>query len=143
MADPKLELDVVLRILDDTRAMIAAFKIQRWEVTKWAVTLNIALAAASVGFKRSHWIFCIFSLAVVGVGLALLVYYNRRLTKTRERLPPLHKYFRENVIDLKDRLGLEFGAPKPETWDHDELYWLSIIIFLSAFPAYLVWAVGT
>jgi hypothetical protein len=38
--------------LDDIRKLIAAGKSQRWEVTKWAVGLNIALATASVAIDR-------------------------------------------------------------------------------------------
>jgi hypothetical protein len=46
------ELDVTLRLFDDRRALIAAGKVQRWEVTKWVVTVNFALAAASASERR-------------------------------------------------------------------------------------------
>jgi hypothetical protein len=37
--------DVVLFVFSDTRELIAAGKVQRWDVLKWTVTVNIGLAA--------------------------------------------------------------------------------------------------
>jgi hypothetical protein len=38
------ELKVIYSALDDCRRLIAAGKVQRWDVVKWGVTVNVALA---------------------------------------------------------------------------------------------------
>ena len=42
------DVAALLSSLDDYRAVIAAGKVQRWDVVKWAVTLNLAFATVSV-----------------------------------------------------------------------------------------------
>ena len=46
------EIRFALGVLDDHRRLIAAGKTQRWDIVKWAVTVNIALAGASVTLKH-------------------------------------------------------------------------------------------
>ena len=41
------EIKFAFSSLDDDRKLISAGKVQRWEVTKWAVALNVGLASAS------------------------------------------------------------------------------------------------
>ena len=45
---------IIAPCLDDHRRLIAAGKSQRWDVVKWAVTINMALAAASIAVKQQH-----------------------------------------------------------------------------------------
>jgi hypothetical protein len=40
-------------MLDNRQGMIAAGKLQRWDVVKWTVTVNVALAAAGIAFWLS------------------------------------------------------------------------------------------
>jgi len=46
------EIRFALGVIDDNQRLIAAGKNQRWHVVKWAVTINVALAAASIAVKQ-------------------------------------------------------------------------------------------
>ena len=57
------EFHVACAILEDHRKLIAAGKSQRWDVIKWAVTINVALTTASIALqghenaaKRLFWL---------------------------------------------------------------------------------------
>jgi hypothetical protein len=52
------EFQVIASALDDCRRLIAAGKMQRWDVVKWGVTVNTALAAAAAG--RGNISLCLF-----------------------------------------------------------------------------------
>jgi hypothetical protein len=45
------EMRFALGVLDDHRRLIAAGKTHRWDIVKWAVTVNLALAGASVTLR--------------------------------------------------------------------------------------------
>jgi hypothetical protein len=135
----KEQLDVVLRVFDDIRALIAAGKVQRWEVLKWAATLNIALAAAAAGFKRSPAAFFMFAVVIAGFGIGLIFYYNLRMTRTRARLPLMHQFIRDNVIDLKETVGLEYGMVKGTDYDTEEMHLFTFIIAFSIVPTFVIW----
>src|SRR5215470_19979949 len=90
------ELKVIYSALDDQRRLIAAGKVQRWDVVKWGVTVNVALgvAAAAIPFKGAFDL-CgldvpfsftpfLLAMAVFLVSLVLMLYYNRRLTGARK-----------------------------------------------------------
>jgi hypothetical protein len=138
----KEQLDVVLRVFDDIRSLIAAAKVQRWEVLKWAATINIALAAAAAGFKRSPAAFFVFAVIIAAFGIGLIFYYNLRLTRTRARLPIVHKFLRDNVIDLKETAGLEYGMVKNADYDKEEMYLFTSIVAFSIVPTFLIWVSG-
>jgi hypothetical protein len=142
LAYSREQLDVVLRVFDDTRALIAAQKLQRWDVVKWAVTVNIGLAAASAGFKRSGAAFFLCALLIAAFGIGLIFFYNWRLTQTRGRLPLIHKFWRENVIDLKRVAELEFGRVKGIDYDGAEVRLSAVLVGISIFPALLIWGFG-
>ena len=95
MTKDEEELKVIYSALDDQRRLIAAGKVQRWDVVKWGVTVNVGLAtaAAAIPFKGA---FNLFGLAVpfslIPFLLAVLVaftswllvlHYNRRATGAR------------------------------------------------------------
>ena len=40
-------------LLQDQQRLIAAGKVQRWDVVKWTTAVNLALATASVGIGTS------------------------------------------------------------------------------------------
>jgi hypothetical protein len=42
------DIRFALGVIDDHRRLIAAGKTHRWDMVKWAVTVNMALAGASV-----------------------------------------------------------------------------------------------
>jgi hypothetical protein len=77
-----------------TFSKIAAGKNQRWDVVKWTVTVNVALAAASIAVKQQVVSagFCIFAF-VIAVAACLLVFeITRRMTATRNDGLAPHKY---------------------------------------------------
>src|SRR5215831_12939814 len=89
------ELKVIYSALDDQRRLIAAGKVQRWDVVKWGVTINVALAAATaaIPFEGAFdllgsavpFSLIPFGLAVVValVSRRLVLHYNRRTTGAR------------------------------------------------------------
>jgi hypothetical protein len=48
------DIRFALSVIDDNRRLIAAGKAYRWDVVKWAVTLNVALAGASIALRQQH-----------------------------------------------------------------------------------------
>ena len=74
-------------VLEDGRKLIAAGKSQRWDVVKWAVTVNVALATASIALLKDHanaarWFF-IFAIVIVLIAEALVLHYNNRMKNGR------------------------------------------------------------
>ena len=59
------DFSVVSSALDDYRRLIAAGKIQRWDVVKWGVTVDLALAAVSASLTPQTFVrsFALFVLA--------------------------------------------------------------------------------
>jgi len=95
MTNDNEELKVIYSALDDCRRLIAAGKVQRWDVVKWGVTVNVALATATAAIPFEG-AFDLFGLAVpfsfIPFGLAVVVafvswllvsHYNRRTTGAR------------------------------------------------------------
>ena len=84
-------------------------KLLRWDVVKWAVTVNIALAAAAAAFKQTSagsQLVCLAEI-VAGVGWLLMLYYNWRLTKTREDAEKTAKYLTSQGVDFAVIRGRE------------------------------------
>jgi hypothetical protein len=135
------ELDVVLRFWDDSRALIAAGKIQRWEVMKWAVTLNVALATASAGLNTFQIGFVFFSALIALMGIILTNEYNRRMTRARERLRNFNQYLKQNVIDVNAIGQAEFDKKKTPDYDADELRICRSAIVFSIGPSLISWAI--
>ena len=52
MTNDNEELKVIYSALEDCRRLIAAGKVQRWDVVKWGVTVNVALATAVAAVRR-------------------------------------------------------------------------------------------
>src|SRR5262245_14089433 len=99
--------------LDDHQSLIAAGKTQRWDVVKWAFTLNVALAAASVALKDKNAAFWFFWLScALAFGAVLLVgYYHARLTRARQDGYKTQKFIRDQGIDFKKITGKEIERP--------------------------------
>lgn len=128
-------------MLDDQRKLIAAGKLQRWDVVKWAVTVNIALAAASIGFQDSAsagmQLFVLAAIVAV-IGLGMMLYYNLRLTRTRNGSVITEKYLTNNGIEFSIISG---HAPKCVDWLYDwqELIAFTLILGMSIVPTCVVW----
>src|SRR5262245_21877900 len=100
----------------DNQRLIAAGKVQRWEVLKWVTTVNIALATASAVISREGtvlvWQFFLATVVMAVVGLLLLWHYNNRITGARG-----------------------YGG---RLYDWQELSIFSFVILLSMVPAFLI-----
>jgi hypothetical protein len=130
-------------ILDDERRLIAALKLQRWDVVKWAVTVNMALCAAAIAVSASEHFtkaasMHLFWLAgiVTVIGEMLLLYYNRRLTKTREDS--------RQTKDHLTALGATFidTSKPPKFYDWQELLIFSLILRMSFGANWIIWVLS-
>lgn len=127
---------IVLTVWEDSRNLIAALKVQRWEVTKWTVAINIGLAGASAVSQQAMGFFIVFAMIVAVIGGWLLFRYNQRITNVRKRLTKTVEFIRAEIYDV----NLEFlgddgiGRPKDQSWDWDELVGFMVAIILSLIP---------
>jgi len=89
-------------LLQDQQRLIAACKVQRWDVVKWTVAVNLALATASVGIGTAGAgiIIVVFTVLVALGGWVLVRHYNRRVTGARRDADKIVAYFRDDGIDL-------------------------------------------
>ena len=139
------ELKIIYSALDDCRRLIAAGKVQRWDVVKWGVTVNVALAtaAAAIKFKGA---FNLFGLAVpfslIPFLLAVLVaftswllvlHYNRRATGARTTATHLVCQMKRKGIDYDSILGTNVASEysKGSEYDSQELNLFTVILILS------------
>ncbi len=131
------QLDIVLRIFDDRRALIAAGKVQRWEVAKWVLTVNFALAAAaaSPSLHSSGFFLFLLAVAISAMGFILLRHYNLRMTKVRASLRTIHQNLQKELPNINEIVGDSF-ADKEKTIDYDkqEMTIFYAASLLSVFP---------
>jgi hypothetical protein len=131
------EFQFACNIIDDVRRLVTAGKTQRWDIVKWAVTINMALAAASVAVKQQHVSAAFFFLAVGVVVIAF--FFMWEITRRINDSLLVERYLRESDIDViaitgkrsPDRYGLNY--------DKEELRVYALILFASVFPALLLW----
>jgi len=137
------EIRFALGVIDDHRRLIAAGKTHRWDIVKWAVTVNVALAAASIALKQQHanaeGLFFLLAFCVVVLSLLLMWEITRRITATRNAGLAPEKYLIEHGIDV-------FAITKEEppekyrlNYDKEELRIYALILVASAAPAFLLW----
>jgi hypothetical protein len=86
------EFQVACSALDDHRKLVAVLKSQRWEIVKWAVSLNVALATASFAMKGAGQHLFSLSAGVAFISLVLVLHYNSRLNNTRTDAVEIQKY---------------------------------------------------
>jgi hypothetical protein len=125
--------------LEDSRKLIATGKAQRWEVTKWAVGLNIALATASVAIDRepAAWLIFIFT-GLIGVMAALLILnYTKRMTGARNDAVHVYQYLTNAGVPCVDIFGKDVTARRTSTHDWIEMCLLIGIVALSLAPAWV------
>jgi hypothetical protein len=98
-------------VLEDSRRLIAAGKIQRWDTAKWAVTINVAIAAASIALKEQHatgrWAFFLLASLVAIVGIAFVCVHNKRLTNTRNDTIGFESYLTNHGVDVSGVKGAQ------------------------------------
>jgi hypothetical protein len=140
------EIRFALGVLDDHRRLIAAGKTHRWDIVKWAVTINIALAGASVTLKQQEGnakgLFCLLAFVVVILSALLMWEINRRMTATRNASLVPVKYLIKKNVDVVSVMGEEPPKQYEMNYDQEELRIYGLILLVSAFPAWLLWLVG-
>ena len=119
MADPNdggkkgdREFQVIVSALDDCRRLIAAGKVQRWDVVKWGVAVNVALAtatatatAAALAHKPLGRPLFLLALAVAIASSLLVGHYNKRITGARRTATILTEWLKSSYdIDYNDIL---------------------------------------
>ena len=147
MTDPDEELRVIYSALDDQRRLIAAGKVQRWDVVKWGVTVNVALAtaAALIQFKGAfsvcgiavpnNFIPFLLAVAVAFVSLVLVLYYNKGTTDARNDATHLVQQMKDNHnIDYSAIVGKDLAAHYSKGFWYDllELLLFAVILIVSA-----------
>jgi len=122
MTKDEEELKVIYSALDDQRRLIAAGKVQRWDVVKWGVTVNVALATATaaIPFEGAFDLLGLampfslipFGLAVVValISWRLVLHYNRRTTGARDDVTRLVCQMKKKGIDYDSILGANVAS---------------------------------
>jgi hypothetical protein len=132
-------------LLADRQRLIAAGKLQRWDVVKWTATINVALAAAALGFKaretHAGYEFFVSAAIVAAAGWGLMLYYNLRLKRSRDHSLITERYLDKNGIDYSVISG---GPPTVAgfCYDREELIVFSLFQLLSIVPTLVVWKLG-
>lgn len=120
---------------------IAAGKVQRWEVVKWAVTVNLAVTAALASSANLHkWslLFSIFAGAVSLTSVYLLSHYNRRTTGYRKMFDVICDRLVADGIKIDSFVGQSIHHPKGRLHDWQELSAHAATIIISSSPVFLV-----
>ena len=131
------QFETASSVLRDKQSLIAAGKVQRWEVVKWSVTVNVALATAST-FVGARWAIVLICFAVAALGVFLLHHYNQRMTGARRMAKNVIDKLRENNIDVDSWGGEPPYQTELESYDKDELRLFVWIVCGSVVPAILV-----
>ena len=130
-------------LLQDQQRLLAAGQVQRWDVVKWTIAVNLALATASVsiGTAGAGIIIVVFAVLVALGGWVLVHHYNRRITGARGDADKVAAYFRDAGIDLSKIIPVaqDRADRPPEMYDAEELSIFGSIIALSILPALLAW----
>jgi hypothetical protein len=139
------EFHVACAILGDNQKLIAAGKSQRWEIVKWAVTVNVALATASIALLKDHpnagkWL-SELALVVALIALLTMLVYNHRMKNTRNDAVALDRYPAKHGVDVHAITGKQ-SEHVGCLHDWQELLVYALILLLSAVLPLVVWMVG-
>jgi hypothetical protein len=96
------EFAIANGIVEDCRRYIAAHKVQRWDILKWGVSVNAALAAAATAvpaLKGAQFLLLIIGYAVALVSCLLIAYYNKRTAGTRQQVVRVINWLKSKGID--------------------------------------------
>jgi hypothetical protein len=137
------EIRFAFGVLDDHRRLIAAGKTHRWDIVKWAVTVNLALAGASVTLRNQSEnateLFWWLALGVAILSGFLMLEITRRMTAARDdSLAPV-KFLSDRGINVVKVTGKESPKEHELSYDKQEALIYLVILFASAAPAFLLW----
>jgi len=138
----KEDFEVARLFLLESHALIAASRLQRWDVTKWGVTVNLALATASASVTSSRGLLTFFCLLVALLGIGLIHYYNGRIAVAREASRASLGFISRGGVDLKAITGTDQDVAAVVTYDLQALFVFGGILAFSVVPSFLVWVIG-
>jgi hypothetical protein len=105
------DLNFACTVYAKRQEKIEAHKLQKWDVVKWAVTINVALASADVLFNQGSQANAGKGLTVLAgivavLGLSLILYYNKGLTTARNESINAERFLADNGIKFEALPGL-------------------------------------
>ena len=119
-----------LGVIDDHRRLIAAGKTHRWDIVKWAVTINVALAGASVTLVKlqsqastpisNQLMFFLIAVGVFLLTICLMWEVTRRMTAARNDSRKPLEYLARKQIDVLAVTGEGVPPPYPQNYDWQE-----------------------
>jgi len=133
-------------VLDDLRRLIAAGKLQRWDVVKWTVAINIAVAGVALSKDLRGNYLVLIALVIAVIGLCLVLYFNLRITRTRKQAESVEKYL-ANLHEIPfSAISYDPKRQQPKVdffYDWEELIAYAAILTLSVlgvlFLVHLEW----
>ena len=137
------EIRFALGVIDDHRRLVAAGKTHRWDLVKWAVTVNLALAGALLTVSQWNtddlWLFCLLALGVVILAVLLMWEVTRRMTAARNASLKPERFLIEHGVDIVRITGNKPPEKYELSYDKQELRIYALILLASALPALLLW----
>ena len=136
MIDPEeKEFAIAVGILEDSRKLIAAGKIQRWDVVKWGVSVNLALtvAAAAPALADFRPYLLLLSAGVAAASWGLVLHYNRRMTRVRDQAVTVVSWLRHKGVDYDAITGqsTQDDYSVGESYDLQEFFMFLAILVAS------------
>jgi hypothetical protein len=120
--------------LENCRRYIAAYKTQRWDVVKWGVSVNLALAvaAATPALAEIRIYLLVLSCGVAAASWLLVLHYNRRVTGIRNQAVTIIGWMKERGVDYDSIISqnTKDAYSRGEGYDFQEL-----ILFMSILAA--------
>ena len=121
-------------------------RVQRWDVVKWGVTVNVALATATAALNTAFsFIPFVLAVLVALVSWLLVLHYNRRTTGARNTATHLVCQMKKKGIDYDGIVGTNTASDYSTGFEYDkpELNLFTVILFGSVFLPLLsaIWKV--
>jgi hypothetical protein len=137
------EFGIATLFLQDKQRLIAAGKIQRWEIVKWVLAANLAFAAGSATTQLGRWslLLVFFSAFISALAIFLLFHYNSRMTGSRNDAKTIIDFLQSNGLDIKRITGDDFDYSAGHDYDRPELFAHSYAIVGSIIPIFAIWEV--
>lgn len=133
------EQRIILTVWEDHCRLIAALKLQRWDITKWTVTINIGLAGAAAAIQSVEKVwFILFAITVFSIGIYLLYYYNDRITRVRKHTSDISELIKESIYDYEAGVGETIDFHKGKDYDYLEISAFYGVMIISIFPIFAI-----
>ena len=126
--------------LEDCRKVIAALKLQRWEVVKWTIATNFGLATASAFTGQFPVLALLIAVVVAFTGMGIMVHLFWRLTNTRNDTRHIDLYLEAHGVPELRAIHRKF--PEQEynvSYEWQELVFFLVVIVTSVGPAVAVY----